>query len=138
MSRRLLFFCSIGAGVCALLGFLVATYAVLRTPSLSEIPVYTDQGILRSANKVLYLYWPVFVQVVLFGVSLFHSIRWDAFKQNILRSAANYNAEHSSARHVDVERLYKILCYAIVGFEVVIMALVTHNAIQLLNLRLAE
>jgi len=138
MSRRLLFLCTIGAGVCALSGLLVTTYAIIRTPGLHDIPVYNEQGVLRSTNKLLYLCWPVFAQFVLFGVALFHSIKWEVFTHKFLRSVADYNARHSSAGRLDVEQLYKIICYAIFGFEFVILALVLNNAIGLLNLQLVE
>jgi hypothetical protein len=132
--RHLLTCSTIAAGICVSFGFFVATYAFVQTPNIHDVPVYTDEGVLRFQNKFMYLYWLVFAQVALFGVSLFHCIKWEAFAQNILQSTANFNAQRSSTGRIDVERLYKIICCAIFGFEFLILGLILNNALRLLNL----
>jgi hypothetical protein len=134
LSRRLLIFCTAGAGVCLLIGFSAATYAIARTPGIQSIPVYDDTGVLRYQSKFLYLCWPVFVQAVLFGTSVYHSIKWQILRDDIVARIARSNEQLIPARRVDVARLYKILCYAIVGFELAILIIVLNNAHRLLNL----
>src|SRR6266496_914055 len=96
---RLLFFCTVGAGFCALLGLLGATFAVIRTPGLHDVPVYTDQGTLRFESKLIHLYWPVFFQLFLFALPLYHFTKWRGFRRRILQSTADFNAQRLPAKH---------------------------------------
>src|SRR5580765_2411691 len=134
MSRRLLFFCTVGAGFCALLGLLVATYAVIHTPGLHNVPVYTEQGTLRFESKLIYLYWPVFFQLFLFALPLYDLIKWRGFRRRILRSTADFNAQRHPAKHVDSARLQQILCYGGIGMEVITLVVIFHNAFRVLSL----
>ena len=124
MSRSLLVCSTAVAAICSILGLATAIYALMSTPNIQDMPVYTDQRVLRFANKFVHLLWPVLVQIVLFGVSLYHSIKWQAFSRHILESAAKYNAQPLASGRVDAHRLYRILCFASMGFEILILAVV--------------
>jgi hypothetical protein len=122
------------AGICASIGLALATYAFVQTPQVQDVPVYADNGILRSESKFLYLFWPVLVQIILLCASAIHSHRWQSFKNGILESVANFNAQHPLSRSVDAQRLHRIICYAIMGFEVLILALIVHHVILIFKL----
>lgn len=130
-SHSAVVWCAILAGVCAVAGFAVATFAMIGTPNVQEILHYENGAVVRRESKWIPLFGPVIFQVIAFGVSAHLILRWDQFSKDAVQATQDFNEQHR--QRVDVGWGLRLLVCALVGFEVFALMIVLFNSFRLLN-----
>lgn len=134
IDRRELICTAIVAGVLAFAGGGIAGYALIYSPA-GDVPVQMDNGLLRLESKWIHLLVPVIFQMVLFVIPLVQAIRWHSFASKITEGVRAFNTQHPEGRGVDVVRLYRTLCIAVIGLAVASFAVAIRQSFMVLNLR---
>ena len=107
---------AIVSGLSTAGALLIASYTIVHTPYLSDIPIYRDGALKTVQSKWTQLFAPVFMPCLILSWSIFNSIRWTAF-QRMIESAHR-------ARLEEARKLYLLVCSTVMGFEIILLIFV--------------
>jgi hypothetical protein len=134
LSRYLIIISTITSGICVICALTIAIYVFVHTPDIQSVPIYENGFILRRESKVIHLFGPIVIQVLVFALLFYHSMRWKNLQRNILESLENLRSQNIRWKNFDAGWAYKLACYGFMGFEISILAVIALNSYRLLKI----